>query len=183
MKEKESQIIANVLAGKTECFSYFLDAYGQQVFNLIVRMVGSPEDAEELTQDAFMRAFSHLASFCGDSSFGTWMYRIAYNIALSALRKQDKQEVLSFDDRLWNSVSDQEADNLMTEEEDERLVDLQQALQKLTPDERALVALFYEEEKPVAEIAHIIGQREGNVKVKLHRVRKKLYTLMKEIAK
>lgn len=179
MKENELQIIEKVLSGKTEYFSYFLDTYGQQVFSLIVRMVGSPEDAEELTQDAFMKAFGHLASFNGGSAFGTWIYRIAYNTALSAMRKKE-QEVLSFDDRLWNTVSDDEVNAVMDDEEDERIASLQEALQKLTPDERALVTLFYEEDKPIAEIAHIVGQQEGNVKVKLHRIRKKLYILMKE---
>lgn len=86
MKPNESHIIAQIVAGKTEEFSYFLDAYGQQVFALIVRMVSSPEYAEELTQDTFMKAFQHLSSFSNDSTFSTWIYRIAYNTALSALR-------------------------------------------------------------------------------------------------
>ena len=62
MKPNESHIITHILAGKTEEFSYFLDTYGQQVFALIVRMVSSPEYAEELTQDTFMKAFQHLGS-------------------------------------------------------------------------------------------------------------------------
>ena len=90
MNSKEMHIISSVLTGKTECFSYFLDAYGQQIFNLIVRMTGSPEDAEELTQDSFMKAFEHLSSFNGNSSFSTWLYRIAYNTTLSALRKKSR---------------------------------------------------------------------------------------------
>lgn len=78
MNEKELNIISSILGGKTERFSYFFDTYGQQVFHLIVRM-RSQEDAEELTQDSFMKAFDHLSSFNGDSSFSTWIYRIAYN--------------------------------------------------------------------------------------------------------
>lgn len=99
MKNDELHIITSILAGNTERFSYFLDTYGQQIFTLIVRMVGSPEDAEELTQDTFMKAFRHLSDFNGKSSFSTWLYRIAYNTALSSLRKQPN-EVLSVDDRL-----------------------------------------------------------------------------------
>lgn len=74
MNTNESHIIAQVLAGKTEAFAYFLDTYGQQIFTLIVQMVSSPEDAEELTQDTFMKAFRHLGSFTGGSSFSTWIY-------------------------------------------------------------------------------------------------------------
>lgn len=105
MNHEELHIIASILSGRTEQFAYFLDTYGPQVFHLIVRMIGSPEDAEELTQDCFMKAFTHLSSFHRDSSFSTWIYRIAYNEAISALRKKDK-ELLSFDDRMWNSLSD-----------------------------------------------------------------------------
>lgn len=65
MKNDELHIITSILAGNTERFSYFLDTYGQQIFTLIVRMVGSPEDAEELTQDTFMKAFRHLSDFNG----------------------------------------------------------------------------------------------------------------------
>ena len=63
MKNDELHIITSILAGNTERFSYFLDTYGQQIFTLIVRMVGSPEDAEELTQDTFMKAFRQPVSY------------------------------------------------------------------------------------------------------------------------
>ena len=134
-------------------------------------MVGSPEDAEELTQDCFMKAFTHLSSFHGDSSFSTWIY--------SALRKKDK-ELLSFDDRMWNSLSDKEIDEELDTENEVQIQKLQQALTQLKPDEQALVTLFYEEEKNIEEIAYIFHLTESNVKVKLHRIRKKLCNLMKE---
>ena len=134
MKNDELHIITSILAGNTERFSYFLDTYGQQIFTLIVRMVGSPEDAEELTQDTFMKAFRHLSDFNGKSSFSTWLYRIAYNTALSSLRKQPN-EVLSVDDRLWNNLTENEIDRALDEEDEERIEQLQRALEKLTPDE------------------------------------------------
>ena len=179
MKNDELHIITSILAGNTERFSYFLDTYGQRIFTLIVRMVGSPEDAEELTQDTFMKAFRHLSDFNGKSSFSTWLYRIAYNTALSSLRKQPN-EVLSVDDRLWNNLTENEIDRALDEEDEERIEQLQRALEKLTPDERALVTLFYEEDRPIAEICHILNQTEGNIKVKLYRIRKKLYILIKQ---
>lgn len=171
-------IIGQVLSGKTEAFAYFLDTYGQQVFALIVRMVSSPEYAEELTQDTFMKAFRHLDSFAGESSFSTWIYRIAYNTALLAVRKKH-DEVLMIDDRQWERVSETEIDEALDEDSEERIACLQAALLKLTPEERALVTLFYEEDKSIDEIAGILKQTVANVKVKLYRVRKKLYVLMK----
>ena len=179
MNSKEMHIISSVPTGKTECFSYFLDAYGQQIFNLIVRMTGSPEDAEELTQDSFMKAFEHLSSFNGNSSFSTWLYRIAYNTTLSALRKKRKEEQ-TFDERVWNTISDTEAEQTMDADDEKQILLLKKALEKLTADEQALVTLFYEEEKTVADICYILHLTESNVKVKLHRIRKKLYLLMKQ---
>ena len=179
MNHEELHIIASILSGRTEQFAYFLDTYGPQVFHLIVRMIGSPEDAEELTQDCFMKAFTHLSSFHRDSSFSTWIYRIAYNEAISALRKKDK-ELLSFDDRMWNSLSDKEIDEELDTENEVQIQKLQQALTQLKPDEQALVTLFYEEEKNIEEIAYIFHLREINVIVKLHLIRIKLCNLMKE---
>lgn len=120
MNTNESHIIAQVLAGKTEAFAYFLDTYGQQIFTLIVRMVSSPEDAEELTQDTFMKAFRHLGSFTGGSSFSTWIYRIAYNTALSALRKR-REEVLAIDDKQWERVSETEVDEALDDDSEDRV--------------------------------------------------------------
>ena len=186
MKKDESYIITRILAGKTEEYAYFLDTYGQAVFALIVRMVNSEEDAEELTQDAFMKAFEHLSSFGGKSSFSTWIYRTrgravenAYNTALSFLRKKNVEQTM-LDDNLWNQISDTQIDNTLNDDSEEQIEKLQQALTKLTAEERALVTLFYEEERPIQELAQILNQNEGNIKVKLHRLRKKLYLLMQK---
>ena len=179
MKDDERHIIQRILRGETALYEHFLNTYGQQVFILVARIVSNQEDAEELTQDCFMKAFTHLSSFHGDSSFSTWIYRIAYNEATSALRKKDK-ELLSFDDRMWNSLSDKEIDEELDTENEVQIQKLQQALTQLKPDEQALVTLFYEEEKNIEEIAYIFHLTESNVKVKLHRIRKKLCNLMKE---
>ena len=170
MRTEEQHKIEHILAGKTEEFAYFLDTYGQQVFTLIVRMVDSESDAEELTQDTFLKAFQHLSSFNGKSQFSTWIYRIAYNTALTALRKKNIE--LTADEKLWNTISDTETEN--------RIEKLREALDRLPADERALITFFYEEEKNISEIAVITGQTEGNVKVKLYRLRKKLAAWMQE---
>ena len=77
MKKEESHIIKEILNGKTEQYEYFLDRYGQQVFVLVDRIVSCQEDAEELAQDVFLKAFQQLSSFKAESSFSTWIYRIA----------------------------------------------------------------------------------------------------------
>ena len=139
----------------------------------------SEEDAEELTQDTLMKAFEHLSSFNGKSSFSTWIYRIAYNTALSFLRKKNVEQTV-IDDNQWNRISDTQIDDALNNESEEQIEKLQQALTKLTAEERALVTLFYEEEHSIQELAQILNLNEGNIKVKLHRLRKKLYVLMQK---
>lgn len=178
MKKEESHIIKEILSGKTEQYEYFLDRYGQQVFVLVDRIVSCQEDAEELTQDVFLKAFQQLSSFKAESSFSTWIYRIATNLAISAVRKK-RNDVLRLDDSVFANLSDTQVDEALEDESEEQMERLQLAMNQLEADERALITLYYLEEKPLAEVAFILGLTEGNAKVKLHRIRKKLYVLIK----
>ena len=178
MKKEEAHIIKEILNGKTEHYEYFLDRYGQQVFVLVDRIVSCQEDAEELTQDVFLKAFQQLSSFKAESSFSTWIYRIATNIAISAVRKK-RNDVLRLDDSVFANLSDTQVDAALEDESEEQMERLQQAMNQLEADERALITLYYLEERPLAEVAFILGMTEGNAKVKLHRIRKKLYVLIK----
>ena len=178
MKKEEAHIIKEILNGKTEQYEYFLDRYGQQVFVLVDRIVSCQEDAEELTQDVFLKAFQQLSSFKAESSFSTWIYRIATNLAISAVRKK-RNDVLRLDDSVFANLSDTQVDEALADESEEQMERLQQAMNQLEADERALITLYYLEEKPLAEVAFILGMTDGNAKVKLHRIRKKLYVLIK----
>ena len=178
MKKEEAHIIKEILNGKTEQYEYFLDRYGQQVFVLVDRIVSCQEDAEELTQDVFLKAFQQLSSFKAESSFSTWIYRIATNLAISAVRKK-RNDVLRLDDSVFANLSDTQVDEALEDDSEEQMERLQRAMNQLEADERALITLYYLEEKPLAEVAFILGMTEGNAKVKLHRIRKKLYVLIK----
>ena len=179
MGNDETHIIHRILKGETSLYEYFLDKYSQQVFILIIRIVENQEDAEELTQDTFLKAFEHLSSFKAESSFSTWIYRIAYNTAISATRKR-KQELIVMDSAMLMNISDQQIDDALNDESEERVGKLNKAIKKLDAKERALISLFYNEEKTIGEIALILGLTESNAKVKLHRIRKKLYILITE---
>ena len=180
MKKDESHIIKEILNGKTEHYEYFLDRYGQQVLVLVDRIVSCQEDAEELTQDVFLKAFQQLSSFKAESSFSTWIYRIAMNTALSAIRKR-KDEAIRLDDSVFANLSDTQVDEALEDDSEEQLQRLQRAMEQLEADERALVTLYYMEEKPLAEVAFIMGLTEANTKVKIHRIRKKLYIFIKKL--
>lgn len=177
----DTYYIQKIQAGDTASFGYLVDKYERLVYSLIRKVVGSPEDAEELAQDAFVKAFRSLGSFKGDCSFSTWIYRIAYNTALSEVRKK-KLEFLAIDEMLLTNVSEEEvADALGHTDTSEQLDKLDIALSRIPPDERALITLFYMKEKTIEEVSFITGLTESNVKTKLFRIRKKLFVLLKEM--
>ena len=176
--QDEINYIERILKGETNLYSHFVNSYSNSIYSLIVRIVLTNEDAEELTQDSFLKAFKKLDSFKGDCSFSTWLFRIAYNTAISATRKR-KIEFPMVDEVMMDSVPDEAIDIFFDGDENEiRLQKLEEAITKLNVEEKTLITLFYTENKSVAELARVLDLTPENVKVKLHRVRKKLYVLM-----
>ena len=170
----EQRLIARILDGHTEDYGYFLERYGEEVFRLVARLVPIQQDAEELVQDAFVRAYDRLNTYTGEASFSTWLCRIAYNLTVSWLRKQ-KIKYTTINER--KDISDTDIDQLLDDET--RIQHLNTACAQLTPDEQALINLFYYEGLPMRDIAYILGLEQGNVATRLHRVRKKLYLIIK----
>jgi RNA polymerase sigma-70 factor (ECF subfamily) len=173
----EHTIIERVLAGETEAFAPLVERYSRRLFAFTVQIVGSPEDAEEVVQDAFVNAYRHLNRFRGEASFATWLYRIAYRTAVSAVRAR-RESYATIDEQSLAQVADERADDLLDSDDENRIGDLQDAIARLTPEERALITLFYYDEHSVEAVAAILAISTANVKVRLHRTRKKLYVLM-----
>lgn len=169
----EQRLIRKVLEGNAEAFVPLVERYSRPIFALVVGIVGRREEAEELTQDIFLKAYMKLSSFRGRSAFSTWLYRIACNEALSAVRRHRKDFSL-FDfsraERLPDAPDEEEL-SALTEAQEEALL---AALDRLAPDERALVQLHYYENRPLSECGEILSISESNAKVRLHRIRKKL---------
>lgn len=149
--EKERRLIEHVLGGEVEEYAYFLDTYAPQVFQLVYRLVRNREDAEELTQDAFVHAFEHLSSFRQTGSFSTWMYRIAYNLSISALRKKNLP-MLSLDGADDESHTLQIPDMPDEGEEYRRecIERLCKSVALLPVDEQCMLRLYYNEKKRYA---------------------------------
>lgn len=159
-------------------FSYFLNRYSNSIYSLILRIVPTKEDAEELTQDTFLKAYRKLDTFKGDCSFSTWLFRIGYNTAISFVRKR-KIIFPVIDENLLENIPDEAVETIFDQDDDESMLQrLEVAIEKLNAEEKALITLYYMEEKPVAELAFVLELTPENVKVKLFRVRKKLYVLM-----
>ena len=174
MQTDERQLIARILDGHAEEFGYVLERYSQEAFAIVVRLVPQQEDAEELVQDAFVRAFNRLETFEGRSSFSTWICRIAYTTAVSWLRKR-RIKYLSIDDQ--PKLTDTEVDEALDDES--RIEELRRAISLLKPDEQTLITLYYYDNRPLNDIAYILDAEPNVLATRLHRIRRKLYLLIK----
>ena len=174
MQTDEQELIARILDGHAEDFGYFLERYSQEAFAIVVRLVPQQEDAEELVQDAFVRAFNRLETFEGRSSFSTWICRIAYTTAVSWLRKR-RIKYLSIDDQ--PKLTDTEVDEALDDES--RIEELRRAISLLKPDEQTLITLYYYDNRPLNDIAYILDAEPNVLATRLHRIRRKLYLLIK----
>ena len=166
--------IDQVLEGNTNAFSHIVDRHKDRAFNLAFRICCNREEAEEIAQDSFLKAYRALGSFQRKSSFATWLYRIVYNTAISSVRLK-KKEVLSLEDFpadatdfISTGTSEEEAEA----EYRKSLIDF--AFMKISEEERSLITLHYYEELSTDEIADITGISKSNVKVKLFRARQKM---------
>ena len=174
----EQDLIRSILDGNTQSFSVLLKRYQRPIHALIRQIVANREDAEELTQDVFIKAFRKLDSFKGGSSLSTWLYRIAWNTAISETRKK-RLIYPEFDENQFANLPDETVDEVLEKENDEvQLQRLENAIDRLNPEEKALITLYYTESKPLTEVALILNLNADNAKVKLHRTRKKIVLLL-----
>ena len=180
MTTNDQPLIDAILAGDTQSFSVLVDRYKDLVFTLALRMVKHREEAEEVSQDTFIKVFRSLNRFKGDSKFSTWIYRVAYNTCLDRLKKHKReQQVVAIDEYTEHQVKT--IDNALDAmEKEERKQAVQSCLQLLPSDDSALLTLFYFEELSLEEIADIVGLTANNVKVKLFRSRKKLTSILRD---
>lgn len=177
-QDEERELIRRIVKGEHALYALLAQRHQQAVYRLVSRIVRRAEDAEELTQDVFVKAFVSLHRFSGRSSFATWLHRIAYNTAISQTRRHQARTA-EIDPARLAALSDDTAEAIETWSEQQELVDaLTRTLERLEAQERALVSLFYHDAHSIRECATITDQTEANVKVRLHRIRKKLYLLV-----
>lgn len=180
MEVDEQKLIQSILHGDTERYRYFMQKYGTQVLALIVRIVKDRQDAEELTQDVFVKVFNALSDFRGEASFRTWLMRIAYNTAQSYLRKH-KPEIINLkdDEQFSESVNDKDLDDDEKELDEKRIMQLYNAIDYLSSDEKTIITQYYLEEVLLKDIAFIMDIEPGTVYTRLHRIKKKLHNMIK----
>ena len=167
----DQELIASVLGGNQDDYRHIVDRYKGLLFTLALRIVKSEEVAEEVAQDAFIKGFQSLKSFSGKAKLSTWLYRIAFNTAISYTRKT-RIQVSSLTDSEFMVSSDEDSASAMYDEDRKRYV--HQALQRLPAVDASVVMLFYLKEMSLEEVSQATGLTISAIKVKLFRSRKKL---------
>ena len=177
----DKQIVEAVRSGRREGQDLMFGRYAQEVFAMIVRQVSSVMDAEELTQDTFLRAFSHIDSYDPNkASLSTWLCRIAYRLTLDFLKRRRPPIVSIEDSEVWQTdISDEQLESELSSGREERIQRLQEIIDELPDEERMLLTLHYFENRPLTEIAYITGIEPGPLANRLYRTRKKLLLKLK----
>lgn len=179
-RETDEEIVQRVLTGDYNDFERLVNRYSKNVYNIALRMVRSPEDAEDLSQEAFLKAYRSLSSFRGDSKFSVWLYRIVSNVCLDHIRKKKKENEVSL------SVEDDDGEETELEISDislspESLLEkkltvesVRNGLDSLPEDSRRILLLREIQGLSYDEISGVLDLDPGTVKSRISRARKKL---------
>ena len=179
----ENEIISSVLKGNVNDFEKLVTAYEKNVYNIALRMVGDPDDAADMTQETFIKAYRALSGFRGDSKFSSWLYRIASNVCLDFLRSRSRHPQVSLstvdeDDRATFELPD------MRQNPEEQLMKklameaVRRGLEQLPEQQRQILVLRELGGLSYAELAQTLGLEEGTVKSRIFRARKRLCALL-----
>ena len=174
-KLSDTELIEQTLAGDQSAYADLVKRHQRFVFTLAIRFAKNREDAEEIAQDCFVKAYRSLESFQRQSKFTTWLYSIVYTTAMTTLRKK-RITTDSIDDedtfiQVENKPSGYDENNV---ENKSRSFYLSQAIDQLLPDDATIITLFYKGEQSLEEIAQTMGIEANTVKVKLFRARQRL---------
>lgn len=187
--EKDLALISRCQAGDTRAFDELVTRYRNRVFAMVYHLVHNEQDAWDLAQDGFVKAWKNIGRFRGESSFYTWLYRIVTNVAIDALRKKQIQSGQEFDETI--QLSDIEPTNSLVPkaevlpfkkmEHGELRARIDAAITKLTPEHRTVILLKEMEGLQYHEIAETVGCSIGTVMSRLFYARRKLQTLLKDV--
>jgi len=174
-KLSDLELIQETLGGNQAAYTELVKRHQRFVFTLALRFAKSREDAEEIAQDCFIKAFRSLGSFQGQSKFSTWLYSIVYTTSMTFLRKKRLDTDSIDDENTFVQVESQtSAFDVNNAENKSRSFYLNQAIGQLLPDDAAIITLFYKGEQSLEEIGQAMSMEANTVKVKLFRARQRL---------
>ncbi len=171
----DNEIISKVLSGDHQAYAIIVNRYQNYVFTLTLRMIKSREDAEEVAQDVFIKAYKYLSDFRGASKFTTWLYTIVNNTCITFLRKK-KLDIRSLDNEHVFATADNIDSGIRANmvEQKSKVAMVNDAIGLLGTDDAQIITLFYKGEQSLEEIAEILGLETNTAKVRLHRARTRL---------
>lgn len=171
----DNELISKVLSGDQQAYGSLVSRYQNYVFTLALRFTKNREDAEEVSQDIFIKAYRALADFRGASKFSTWLYTIVNTTCITFLRKK-RLEVHSLDNDKVFEVADSQDSGMRANlvEQKSRVSMVNNAIKMLSTDDAEVITLFYKGEQTLEEIAQILGIETNTAKVRLHRARTRL---------
>lgn len=180
----DEAIIRHILEGNTEGFALLVERHANSLQHFVSRIIAVPEESEEVVMDAFLAAYQHLEDYDAERApFVVWLRRIAFNTATHHLRVRQPQFVPIADNWAEGShASDADLDCLLSNGSTDMVGLLDDALERLSPEERTLIHLFYTDERPLREISFILDCSVTALTSRLHRIRKKLYVLIKRLS-
>lgn len=171
----DTEIINLVLNGQQNAYAGLVSRYQDYVFTLALRMLKSREDAEEVAQDVFVKAYRSLADFRGDSKFSTWLYTITNTTSISFLRKKKLETRTLENEKIFEMAETLDASFKANQVEQKSRVNMvNEAIALLSIDDAEVLTLFYKAEQSLEEIGRILKLESNTVKVRLHRARARL---------
>ncbi len=187
MSDKEKLILSKAKNGDIEAFEILIEEHQKKVFNIALKMLGNYHDANEIAQEAFIKAFKSIKGFKGNSSFSTWVYRIAVNVCLDELRKRKKNKLIYIDDEIKNEdgeikrefPDDTYAPETVAETNEIRRK-VNSAISALPEEHRIVIILRDINGMSYGEISKITNSPEGTVKSRINRARNALKELLKK---
>lgn len=181
--QEETLLIRRILDGQTELYRQLAGRYAGQVLRMVARLIPSPEEAEEATQDTLLEAFRSLARFDARlASFQTWLMRIAYHTALKHYRQHHRHVALVEVEQDWlANIPDDEADDLLDDTSADRMALMERAIDTLKPTDQMLLNLYYFADRPIREIACIMEHEESYLRSRLQWIRKRLAITIKTL--
>ncbi len=172
MALSDEQLVALTVKGDVSAFNEIVARWEGRLYSFVYRYLGDPEEAKDITQESFVRAYSHLEGFRGQSKFSSWLYQIALNLCRSKLRRHQAHPTVSIDGReednpLW-ALPDQRSTPAEYTLEQERAVAVREALAQLPEAQRTVIILKEYNGLKFREIAEILGTPESTVKSRLY---------------
>ena len=182
--DKDIDLISKVLQGDKAAYAQIIKRHQRFVFTLALRFSKCREDAEEIAQDSFIKAFRAIHTFKQNSKFSTWLYSIVYTTSMTFLRKKRLDTTSIDDETIVIQLEGQVSDHAIIDvEHKSKMHYVNLAISQLAPLDAAIITLFYQGEQSLEEIAQTVGMESNTVKVKLHRARHRLKERIEGILK